>query len=705
MLNELTLIRNGLQAVNEQALKVVHKNINEPGKTNIMRVILNEEGKITELDLLDGERNKNYWSHGNSNKNKFPDIKLRFPLRSGGVEEFHKWSRDNNRPSEEELIACIEALRDKYPFEITDKTWPDYWCKLEERSEIYASLQGASSIVYSLIKVFLETSDKGRSLLKQFDHRLWGKAKQNPEFTLLKFASLVMFGGGQELKYGKLPDGKRPTLLLDLIIDHTSHSAANKHWKPDISKVLFKSEQHLNETISGKCVISGRQDVKLVSDTFPTAKCESLGNVKIFSRKKGVQTYRRYGKLATDSISVSADLADELKSALEYLNNKEKGTTWDLLPSEAGGNDLLLAFCRDYPNVNAARLVAYKDEQDNSLDESGYEIEASAICQSFKGNDIGLSVEPRIDFLILRKISDGVQKAVFSSSIPVPQLETQAANWNNACKNVPSTELALFMSGKICSPNPISPKQFGLIFRKNYSRSSFDKKIKKQKNVPGISFSEVMTLFLNDVYTSDTVRRLLSKILKQFSSLLEIVALEKTHKKIPSGKTLNKHHRQDALYAITAVGLFLYKLGRKKEVYMKELAYKLGQFCSVLDEIHIGYCESERKGKEPGRLIGNQAYAAAVMNPRKALEITAQRFAVYKSWAYKNCRKEDGCLGENAKNAKYASFWLRKNSGELHKLIPEKIPVSTPESKAELLLGYLAGRDIVKTQNSITSKS
>ena len=705
MLNELALIRNGLRAVNEQALKVVHKNINEPGKTNIMRVILNKEGEIIELDLLDGERNKNYWSHGDGNKNKFPDIKLPFPLRPRGVEKFHKWSKDNRRPSAEELIACIEGFRSGYPFEITEQTWPDYWYKLKERAEIYGSLQGASSIVYSLIKVFLDTSDKGLSLLEQFDQKLWETVQKHPEISLLNFASLAMFGGGEELKSGKLPDGKRPTLLFDLIKDHTSHTAANKHWKPDISKVLFKSEEHLNETRVGNCAISGRQDVPLVLDTFPTAKCASLGNVKIFSRKKGVHTYRRYRKLATDSISVSANFADELKSALEYLNQKERGSTWDLLPSETGGNDLLLAFCRHYPDVHAASLVAYEDEQDNLLDESGYETEASVICESFKGSNIDLSVEPRIDFLILRKISDGVQKAVFSSSVPVSQLETQTADWNNASKNVPSTELAMFISGKICSPSSISPKQVALVFRKNYPQSSLDKKNKKQTNVPGIPFSEVMTLFLNDVCTSDMVRRLLSKILKQFSSLLEIVASEKTLKKVPLGKTLNKRHRQDALYAITVVGLFLYKLGRKKEVYMKELAYKLGQFCSVLDEIHIGYCESERKGKEPGRLIGNQAYAAAVMNPRKALDITAQRFAVYKSWADKNCRKEDGNLREKEKNAKYANFWLRKHSGELHELIPEKIPVSTPESRAELLLGYLAGRDIVKKQSKINSTS
>ena len=453
MLNELALLRNGILTIDHdlQLLQVVHKDIGEPGKTDIVRVILNEGGKITELDLLEGTKNKNYWSHGNGNKNKFPDIKLPFPLRPRGVEKFHEWSGHNRKPSANDWMDCIKDFRDKSPFdpfESEQQIWPNYRDKLKERSEVYANLKGDSSIVHSLITVFLDTNDNGLCLLEQFDRMLWKKAEQNPADTkLLKFISLVMFGAGQPLRDGKLPAGKRPTLLFDLIVDHTTlsaHPAANKHWKPAISEVLFEHEQYLNEFRQGNCVITGQQAIKLVSDTFPSAKCQSLGNVKIFSRKKGIKTYRRYGKSAADSISVSADLADQLKSALEYLNNKEQGTTWDLLPSEAGGKDLLITFCRDYHDVDTARLVAYEDDQGDFLDDSGYEIEASQICTAFKGRNIDLSVEPRIDFIILRKISDGVQKAIFSSSLPVHQLGEQSAQWNAACKNVSSIELALF---------------------------------------------------------------------------------------------------------------------------------------------------------------------------------------------------------------------------------------------------------------------
>ena len=385
MLNELALIRNGLRAVDEAALQIVHTDIRAPGKKDTMRVILNAQGSITELDLLEGERNKNYWSQGNGNQSKFPAIKLPFPLRPGGVEEFRQWSKKNQRPKIEDWFACIKDLRDKYQFKPAQETWPNYREKLQERSNIYAKLRGSSSIVHSLITVFLNIGNNGLLLLEDFDQMLWEKMENNTDKGLLKFASLVLFGAGKQ----KLPDGKRPTLLLDLITDDTTHSAANKHWKSDISKVLYEHEQLTNIPKQGKCVISGQENVNLISNTFPKAKCESLGEVIIFSRKDDVQTYKRYGKLAADSISVSADLADELKSALEYLNSKEQGTTWDLLPSEAGSNDLLITFCRDYPDVYTARLFTCED----ALDETEYEIEASHICESFKGKDIELSKE------------------------------------------------------------------------------------------------------------------------------------------------------------------------------------------------------------------------------------------------------------------------------------------------------------------------
>ena len=108
---------------------------------------------------------------------------------------------------------------------------------------------------------------------------------------LLDLAALIMFarlGENQRLTTkGEMPT--RPTLLFDYARDGGCYTAADKHWRADISSALFnlnaEGESHL-----GTCALSGEQDVALVADTFPEAKCEHLGTVKIFSRKKETPT-------------------------------------------------------------------------------------------------------------------------------------------------------------------------------------------------------------------------------------------------------------------------------------------------------------------------------------------------------------------------------------------------------------------------------
>lgn len=708
MLNELTLLKNGIKAVDKKGLKKHHrhKEISEPGKSNLIRVVIDKQ-KIVELDIIDGARNKNYWVHGKGNMFKFPAFKLKFPTRPDGVKEFHEWKNERKNPKDPELASCIETLRKKYRINIDQHTeWPDYRANLVEREQLYSGLKGDSLIIHRLIETYLSFSKNGLSLLEHFDKALWSEWQNTRNKDILKIITLVMFANGQELKENGTFQGESITLLLDITSNTTSDSGAHRNWVPELSKLLFDNEENTNQ---GNCAISG-VNTKLVAGTFPKAKCNILGEVIIFSRFKG-DVRKRYGKLESESYSLSKSLADELSSALEYVNAKDQGTTWDKLPAENNKTtDLLIAYCREVADINTIKLLSHDgghdgNNSDSFFDEFDYEEESKQICETFKGKSINLGIEPRIDFLILRKISDGVKKSIFSSSQPLQRLEVASKSWNEACKNTPQIKLALFKKGKkqseYCSARPISPKKFAILLQKNYTRT-IDK---KQKPVPGYSFADIMAIFLNEERAPELANRVLQKLLKQFSNLLERLALEK-HLPIKSElKKANPNtHHPDALCTVAAIGLLLHKRNRYKEVYMKDLAYKLGQFCAVLDEIHIGYCMEQRGGQIPNRLIGNQAYAAAVENPQKALEITSQRIAVYKTWAEKNSRKAHENIHESkkpeittaTKNAKYAYFWLRDNCDTIHQLISRETFKPSPESKAELLLGYLAGRTIVK---------
>lgn len=682
MLNELMLVRNGLASINPGDLRPIHKSLSEPGKTNLLRIILSEEngGQINELEYLSNDKNKLYWTQGNGNQNQFPAVKLRFPLRPSGVNAYHAWKR-NKRPSIEEYLNSIDEIRSKHPVDISSQTkWPKYRDKLKERAKIYQELKGEANIVFKLINTFLDIESE--KLLVELDRKLWKQCQKNPDNNVLNLAALIWFASGNLSSDGTITDGTPPTLLLDMLTSDGSSSAASKQYQSKVSSLLFK---HETERKIGICAITG-QDKNLVSNTFPSAKCEHLGKVTIFSRKEETLTFQRYGKKSAASMPVSAELAYEMSSALRCLTDKDKkGITCDVLPGETGNSgDLLVAFCRALPDAKLMPLVTQDTE---ILDEEDYETETKEVCQIFKGRNVPL--DDKVDFLILRKISDGVQKVIFSSSQPLQNLQNSAETWVNDCKNIPPIQLAFFKKSEkipsFKSPKPISPKQVARLFGHHYNRSL------RKSSVSGLPFAEVMRLFLYQRHETALITRLLNQLFKQYANLLEQAALKKT--------ALAKHH-QDALHVITAMGLLFNKINRGKEVYMQDFAYKLGQFCAALDEIHIGYCVSERQGQIPSRLIGNQAYAAAISSPLKALEITAQRSAVYQAWARKVSEKPD-ISDPKIKNAKFAYLWLCKHSRDLHQFQSKhKLSVSSATDKAELLLGYLAGRPIGKSEQS-----
>lgn len=739
MLNELMLVRNGLASINPGSLKPTHKSLSEPGKTNLLRVILSEKngGRIIELECLSDNKNKLYWTQGKGNSNQFPAVKLPFPLRPGGVEAYRLWKEKNTNPSTEKYLNAINEIRNNHPIDIpkyckkdskknegkpagdgvseeqvkpagsgkAEIEWPNYRDKLKERAKIYQKLKDDANIVSRLINTFLAIESE--KLLNELDKKLWEQCKKNPDRNILKLTALILFANGNLSDKGTIPDGKRPTLLLDMLASDGSSSAANKKYQSIVSSLLF---QHETARKVGTCAITGK-DKNLVSNTFPAAKCEHLGKVTIFSRKKETYTFQRYGQKGAASMPVSAELADEMASALRCLTDEDKkGITCDILPGDTGNSgDLLVAFCRALPNAKLMPLVTQDTE---ILDKEDYETETTQIFQMFKGKNV--SLKDQVDFLILRKISDGVQKVIFSSSQTLQNLQKSAETWVSdckniptICKNIPTIQLAFFKKGEkipcFKSPKPISPKQIAHLFGYHYNRSL------RKSSVSGLPFAEVMRLFLYERHETALITRLLNRLLKQYDNLLEQAALKKT--------APTKHHR-DALHVTTAIGLLLNKINRGKEVYMQDFAYKLGQFCAALDEIHIGYCVSERQGQIPSRLIGNQAYAAAISSPLKALEITAQRSAVYQAWARKISEKPDMVVKEiqsdkkmspdekNKKtkkimNAVWAFRWLHKHCRDLHQTMStRKLSASSATDKAELLLGYLAGRPIEESQQS-----
>ncbi len=191
------------------------------------------------------------------------------------------------------------------------------------------------------------------------------------------------------------------------------------------------------------------------------------------------------------------------------------------------------------------------------------------------------------------------------------------------------------------------------------------------------------------------VTEILRHIADQYQPLLRNCALSRVQQALPkktiTGKT-NPKNNAEALSVVTLISVLLYKSGRTKEIYMNDFAFQLGQLCSAMDEIHIGYCVSERSGSIPNTLLGNQVYGMALLDHAKAMAFMATRVKPYESWVRRIRFKDDKMADKVIKNAVYAQKWMGKQASEFKKSL-QKSGIATSDSyKAELMLGYLSGR-------------
>ncbi len=147
---------------------------------------------------------------------------------------------------------------------------------------------------------------------------------------------------------------------------------------------------------------------------------------------------------------------------------------------------------------------------------------------------------------------------------------------------------------------------------------------------------------------------------------------------LPRGK-LGEKRRSDVGKLLSLVGLLLYKLKNKKEDYMENSAFLLGQVLKISDGLHALYCEKKREGDIPPQLAGNSVLVAASENPVQALALLVTRMNPYISWA------------KQSKN-RLAGWYLGCYEDVMTKLQTQVTANMryTEFDKAQLFIGYLA---------------
>jgi len=687
MLNEFYSLYKGLKAVGESP-PVKHNDIQSPGMGTTFRVMLDEHGQVTSVKLMSKEQIQNSWSLGNGNKNQFPAVKVVYPLYAEGHADYLVWKEKNSKPGEAEYRDLIKSLTQKYSVDLSRiSCWPSYRKQILTRKEQLSDIDDCAA-VYQLLDRYSQT-ETGVKILEQVANLLIESALQGADIYSLKHTCTLLFGDDVMPK-GEIKDGKRVTLMLDCFPQAgIDIYASSRDQVTGLSLALFAAESKINkQTRNAKCALSGEVG-EVVYDIFPKEKLNIVGSTTLFAKNSTTSgpTVKRYGVSGGAAFSVSEKLSQELAASIVFINSaKFKDKTWSKLPSTLGTSpSLLLAYCKEDWDLSLTPLITGESEVDDFDD---YIDATESVLASFKGKN--LSLDAVVDFIEIIVLDKANRKINFSTTYKIRELNHAAEQWKQACQNSPNFKLFALAhknEKQMCSPWVISPQQVMHLSRQKHIRDGSE-----STSLPGISFADVMKLFLgqnNQVLAT----RCLQRIAEQYQPLLNYCALSRLQWVLQAKahiKTNTKNNTQ-ALSAVTLMTVLLYKTGRTKEIYMKDFAFQLGQLCSAMDELHIGYCKSERNGDMPNTLIGNQVYGMALQNPAKAMDFMASRRRPYDSWVKrmmtKNTRTEDKAIT----GAIFAQIWMCKQAEALNKFMSSPITRSDTY-KTELMLGYLAGR-------------
>lgn len=704
MLNELYSIYRGLEAVGESP-PIKHNDIQWPGKGTTFRAMLDEHGQVSSVKLMTEEQIQDCWSLGNGNKNQFPAVKVVYPLLASGHADYLVWKKKRSKPSEAEYRELIERLSQQYPVNLSYiKIWPSYRKQILARKDQLAGIDDCAA-VNQLFDRYSQT-ETGVEILEQVASLLIESAQQGADAFSLKHICTLLFGD-DVTPAGVIKDGKRITLILDCFPQaDIDIYASSKKQVAGLSRALFRAELETNKkTRNDECALTG--DIgQVVYDIFPKEKLTVIGSTSLFAKNATTSgpTVKRYNASGGAAFSVSDELSQKLASSIAFINSEKfKDKIWSKLPSTIGGSpSLLLVYCKESWDLSLTPLITGESEVDDFDD---YIDATDSVMSSFKGRNLSLDIV--VNFAEIIVLDKANRKINFSTTAKIRELIHAADQWKQACSNYPDLKLYASVSKNeklLCLPWAISPQQVMYLSRPKYRRDGT-----APTSLPGISFADVMKLFLKK-NNQALAKRCLKRIAEQYQPLLNYCTLSRLQSVLQAKahiKTNPKNNAQ-ALSAVTLMSALLYKIGRTKEIYMNDFAFQLGQFCSAMDELHIGYCKNVRGGKIPNTLIGNLTYSMALQSPVKALAVLASRIKPYETWAKKAFEnkswviKKDGKPVEDkaVKGGVYANKWLSGQSECLFQNFSENTQVVTDSYKAELMLGYLAGRPFEQKNTS-----
>ena len=696
MLNELHEIGNALERAGI-AVGGRHPDVKPvSARSGVLWVRLDESGGVAEVQVLDGEAASRLWTLRDGQHNSFPYHQLKRPLLlADPADERLEAARSVRKDEVARRQALLMIACDSRFNEEAFAGWPaEGWVRRlrERRAQLAALEQGDAAPVPAAFDRFIRASAHPERLLRAVADALVAEVREGRA------------GAGLPLVVAALLDGGAP-LYFDVSEFDFDRDAGDPLNVPAVSEAIAGTA---GSGQGGRCAVTGREE-PLVDDKFPQPNLPVLGQTYLFAKNRDAPTNSRYGRVGPDGIAVGKGAAERFQGAVEALTRGDwKDRTWRGIPGERPKQtDLFLAFVPAAPDAPIAVALGGDPDEDREGEDEFASL-AQRLTEAFKGRVLPRREEERLSLVVLRKLDPANRKVVYSATPTVGELLEAAERWSGGCRNVPPGLRLPVPAGRGGAVRMLAPREIAPLGLVDFTKALFIRGGTQSQEVVGSTADQVMRLFFAAGEAARApVRSMLSRVLRQRGALVEGVA----HARGRGFSALKEFDRRAALQTVTVLGLLLHKLGRNREEYMEETAYKLGQLLAAADVLHAGYNASERGGAAlPPRLIGNAVFPMAQADPTRALSVLCRRWAVYQGWAARRVRQPGASRFEGKRRAELATEQEKREfdrewdirrgvsvswraaavARELHGQLPAREEVDE-RFRAELLLGYIAG--------------
>lgn len=700
MLNDLLSIERRL-AAHGIAVAERHPDVKDMARGPAFRVRLTSNGTVQSVDLVPDAGRGALWTLRDGQHNGFPGLKTAAGLLDLDARALKAhdlaWQADKSAASRRHRLLRLTAAA---PFDAKRNSgWPSN--RVAERLESLRTLAGdpQTAAVPAAFERFIQAAASPRSLLEALHAHLLDAVRDRGDEWLEPVRSALIGAAA---------------LFIDVPETEFERDAGDPRQIGPVSAALSGDEAAACVDEGAVCALSGKTGA-LHSGNFPQPNLPGLGQTYIYARNKDIPSLVRYGRTADTSLPIGSDLVRRLSGAIATLTGADKkGRSWRLIPAETGDKpDLLVT------SVTEARLA-------DALagDENDYQVEGWAVWEEFgatvlrqtHGREPGAAPLDEVVILILRTVDPANRKAIYQRKTTSDEVWRAAIRWQQATANVPEwLELLMPVKGmakaQFKKPSFVDPLSISRLSRTQFANGG-------QRRVPviGVSAGDAFGLFLQEGDVERRARKLLRLVLQRHGSLLAGLAATRI-KSFDDLKAFDPKAdlRRDGLRSVAWIGALLHHLGRfsKRDATMTEpvpytvdLAFRLGQFLSAADYIHVGYCNDLRGGDVPPTLLGNSVLAIAGADPVRALAILQTRLKPYLAWSKRRAEvfKKAATLENLGKEGKGRAIAIRmamshaRNANDTAMelqlaLAPYRSKAKQMDDwfKAELLLGYMAG--------------